>query len=705
MSASIMTVSLRYEEDVVVARQRARQLSGLLGFESQDSARIATAVSEIARNAFRYAKGGEVMFSVEGERIPQVLCVQVKDKGPGIGNLNEILEGRYRSDTGMGLGIIGAQRLMDLCEVDTRPGAGTAVRLKKLLPRRAPLVDQAALSRLTADLAARQPVNAVEEVQQQSRDLMRTLDELRERQRELLRLNRELEDTNRGVVALYAELDEKADHLRRADEMKSRFLSNMSHEFRTPLHSIRALTRMLSERSDGPLNPEQAKQVEFIRVAASGLSELVDDLLDLAKIEAGKVEVKPVEFTLENLFSALRGMLRPLLVGDRVRLVIEEPVDIPPLYTDEQKVSQILRNFISNGIKFTKGGEVRVTACLSDDGKDVVLKVSDTGIGIAPENQQFVFEEFSQVSGVAQIGIKGTGLGLPLCRKLATLLGGTIRLDSEVGIGSTFTAVIPAVYAVEEGTSAVSMPRVAGDKTKVPILIVEDDLQTQMYYATLLRDSPFELLAASNLRQAREVLRALRPAAIVLDIQLDGEDTWGWLGELKNDVATKLIPVLVVTAADDMSKGLALGASGYLEKPVARHDLVRHLDALTAGRVLVIDDDEMIRYTMRKLLQTQPYFMVEAENAKDGLRAAQELHPRAILLDLNLPDMSGQEVLRVLKESKATSRIPVVVVTSQDLSPLERQELTQSAQAILFKQDLHGESLHAVLESIGLEPA
>jgi two-component sensor histidine kinase len=231
----------------------------------------------------------------------------------------------------------------------------------------------------------------MEELRQQNADLLRTLDELRQRQEDLSRLNRELEDTNRGVVALYAELDERADHLRRADEVKTRFLSNMTHEFRTPLNSILALTRLVLERVDGELSVEQERQIHYIRKSAENLSELVNDLLDLAKVEAGKIVVRPAEFEVRNLFGALRGMLRPLLLNTSVNLVFDEPEGIPSLCTDEGKVSQILRNFISNALKFTEQGEVRVSARLSEDGRHdgredarkVVFSVADTGIGIA----------------------------------------------------------------------------------------------------------------------------------------------------------------------------------------------------------------------------------------------------------------------------------------------------------------------------------
>ncbi len=212
------------------------------------------------------------------------------------------------------------------------------------------------------ELAADGPADPIEEIASRTSRSCCKMDELRSRQEDLERLNQELQDTNRGVVALYAELDERADHLRRADELKSKFLSHMSHEFRTPLNSILALSRLLLARTDGELTSEQETQVRFIRKAAENLTELVDDLLDLAKVEAGKTVVVASPFTAGSLFGALRGMLRPMLVGDAVALVFDDPMDVPALDTDEAKVSQILRNFISNAIKFTERGEVRVWA-------------------------------------------------------------------------------------------------------------------------------------------------------------------------------------------------------------------------------------------------------------------------------------------------------------------------------------------------------
>ena len=266
------------------------------------------------------------------------------------------------------------------------------------------------------------------------------------RENELLRA--ELEETNQGVLALYAELDTQAEQLKQASDLKSRFLSYMSHEFRTPLGSIRSITRLLSDEMDGPLSAEQHKQIAFISGAAMELSEMVDDLLDLAKIEAGRITISPAWFDMFDLFSALRGMFRPIVDGDSVDLIFEEPKNIPRLYTDDKKLAQILRNFISNALKFTQQGEVRVSA--RPEGKDYVrFAVTDTGIGIPESLHQNLFEDFVQIDSPLQKRLRGTGLGLSLCKRFAVLLGGSVGLESTPGVGSTFFVIIPLAVSAE----------------------------------------------------------------------------------------------------------------------------------------------------------------------------------------------------------------------------------------------------------------
>ncbi|MBU1361942.1 MAG: histidine kinase [Gammaproteobacteria bacterium] len=260
--------------------------------------------------------------------------------------------------------------------------------------------------------------------------------------RESDELRAELEETNRGVVALYAELDAQAEQLMRATELKSRFLAYMSHEFRTPVSAIRSIARLLSDRVDGPLTDEQAKQVDFIQSTATEFAEMVDDLLDLAKIEAGRVEISPAWFEMVDLFSALRGMFKSVLINPGVTLVFEEPVGLPKLYTDDRKLSQILRNFVSNALKFTTQGEVRVSARRQDD-QTVRFSVQDTGIGIEPKYHAAVFDDFSQVDSPVQKRLRGTGLGLSLSKQLAEILGGHVELESGLGLGSTFSVILP----------------------------------------------------------------------------------------------------------------------------------------------------------------------------------------------------------------------------------------------------------------------
>jgi signal transduction histidine kinase len=438
----ILNVALDSDQDVVLVRQRARQVSELLGFSQQDQVRVATAVSEVARAACHRGSGGRAAFSLARLGLRQCLEVTVY---PGSGPRKAAAPAGMEEGITASLpelAIITAHRLMDSCEVEPEQGAATSITMRKSLPPQV-LVDGARMADIAARLANSPVSNAMQELQLQNQELVATLAELRERQEDLLSLTRELEDTNRGIVALYAEIEDKAERLRKADEMKSRFLSNTSHELRTPLSSIRALAQLLLDRMDGELTVEQERQVKFIATAANDLSELVNDLLDLAKIEAGKVDVQLAPVVVDNLFRALKGMLRPLVDEGRVELVFEPSEVLEAFDSDEGKISQVLRNFISNALKFTERGTVRVSATYDEVDDSIAFAVADTGIGISPDNLQLIFEEFSQIEHPLQRRSKGTGLGLPLCRKLADLLHGRVDVASTVGAGSTFTLTLP----------------------------------------------------------------------------------------------------------------------------------------------------------------------------------------------------------------------------------------------------------------------
>ena len=255
-------------------------------------------------------------------------------------------------------------------------------------------------------------------------------------------LRAELDETNRGVLALYAELDAQADNLRQATELKSRFLAYMSHEFRTPIGAIQSIARILQDRIDGPLTEEQEKQVRFIQTTSAEFADMVNDLLDLAKVEAGRIEVSPAWFEMVDVFAALRGMFKPVITNPDVVLIFEEPQNVPKLFSDDRKLAQILRNFISNALKFTQHGEIRVSAKRISE-TSVQFAVADTGIGIAPEFHHAIFRDYSQIDSPIQKRLRGTGLGLSLSKRLAELLGGDVALESEAQKGSTFYVTIP----------------------------------------------------------------------------------------------------------------------------------------------------------------------------------------------------------------------------------------------------------------------
>ncbi len=697
MTLNLVSIDIRLENDVVLARQKARNIAAALKFDSQDQTRIATAVSEIARNTYQYGGGGRIDFQITGDPDP-MLVIMLRDKGRGISNLDEILSGKYVSQTGMGLGIIGAQRLMDQFNIESTAGQGTAVTLGKRLPRRMPRFDKNELNRVL-DSIERTPQDPYEELKQQNRELLSTLQELRDRQEELAQLNRELDETNRGVVALYAELNDKADFLQRASELKSHFLSNMSHEFRTPLNSITALSQILLDRLDGDLSVEQEKQVKYIRSSAQDLTEIVNDLLDLAKVEAGKVTLRPSRFQVAGFFAALRGMLRPLLSqNSSVNLIFEEPTDIPDIYSDEAKISQILRNFISNALKFTERGEVRVTAALGHD-ETVVFSVADTGIGIAPPDQERIFEEWAQVEGRLQKTVKGTGLGLPLSRKFAQLLGGDVYVKSDVGNGATFFAAIPINFSGQTEVVYVPDARRELDSHKLPVLVVEDNKEALFVYEKYLKGTRFQVVPATSLKEARNALREFRPTAVILDVLLQGEHSWELLQDIKQNPDTRTIPLFVVTVVDNRDKALALGADRFHPKPVDRTWLIQELERVSSApsrRLLIVDDDEVSRYIVRAAIGDQDFTVTEAESGQEGLRRAVEESPDVIVLDLMMPDLSGFEVLERLKADDRTAGIPVIIRTSKVLDSRDR-DLLRMATAIVSKENKSQEASHANL--------
>jgi CheY-like chemotaxis protein/anti-sigma regulatory factor (Ser/Thr protein kinase) len=482
----------------------------------------------------------------------------------------------------------------------------------------------------------------------------------------------------------------------------------MSHEFRTPLNSVLALSRLLLARTDGDLTPEQEKQVQFIRKSAESLTELVNDLLDLAKVEAGKTVVTPVEFSAEGLFGALRGMLRPLLVGDAVALIFEDAEDVPALYTDEGKVSQILRNFLSNAIKFTEKGEVRVWGTADPDADTVTFHVRDTGIGIAEEDLGIIFEEFGQVTHAMQSRVKGTGLGLPLSKRLAELLGGSIAVQSAPGQGSVFSVTVPRMYRAAEVVEAAEEDEWAVDPTRVPVLVVDDDLADSFAMQRLLSGTGYQPIVARTVAAAKRAIERLQPAAVLLDVVLAGDESWRLILGLRQGEATGNIPIVVTSSTGEERKALHLGADAYLRKPIDRERVLEILDSLTGNRsttrVLLVDDEEVTRYLVRQLLPRGVYDVREARSGTEGLAQLLNEPPDVVLLDLKMPEMTGFELLERITDETSLDGVPAIVLTSAILTLDERQRLRRAAR-IMSKSDLSGSALTgAIADALNKSP-
>lgn len=575
MSWPILTMVIKVEADIVAVRQRARHLAELLGFERQDQTRIATAVSEIARNAYSYGGGGRAEFSV-AQMTSQMLLIRISDNGPGIADLDAVLEGRYQSAAGMGLGITGARRLLDHFRIESA-GQGTRVELGQYLPPRYPIARDK-LDAIVAQLSRDTTQDPLTALREQNLELLQSLEELRRKQDETAELNRELGDTNRGVVALTAELDDRAEQLRQASEIKSRFLSNMSHEFRTPLNSIMALSRLLMDRVDGDLTEEQAKQIGYIRRSAEDLLELVNDLLDLAKVEAGKIEVKAVAFTVADLFGGLRGALRPLREGTQVTLIFENASGLPELYTDESKLTQILRNFISNALKFTEHGEVHVSAHHDSRTSAMIFAVADTGIGISAEDQERIFEEFTQVDSKLQRKVKGTGLGLPLSRKLAELIEGEVWVESELGRGSTFYLSVPLELTTRAGVGGTP------ERRRNWRILVADDDETFRYVLRqiIAQDARYEVIEAADGEQAVRIIRNDPPDVLILDLQMPRMDGYAVLKDIGDLVPDRLAVIVSTSLHIDESARERLANIPILSKhSIARDRVLSMLYAAT----------------------------------------------------------------------------------------------------------------------------
>ena len=505
----------------------------------------------------------------------------------------------------------------------------------------------------------------IADVQEKRRRVRQLEAEERAKVAELTRLTRELANANRRS--------------QEADKLKSQFLANMSHELRTPLNSIIGFSEILKERLDGRIEPKHRGFLEHIHTSGTHLLGIINDVLDLSKIEAGKMEVYPESFSIapviESVCQVMRGMTRA-----QQKIVVDLQPDLPQIETDLAKFKQVLFNLISNAVKFSPADEpITVRAAMS--GGAMAVSVRDEGIGIDPAHHAVIFEEFRQVDGTARREFGGTGLGLALVRKFVELQGGSVRVESAPGAGSTFTVTLP----VRSRAAVVTRTPEKAAAPAARVLVVEDDANAYELIASALGAAGYLAVRARHGDEALRIARDSRPAAVTLDLVLPGMDGWEVLKRLKSDAATRHIPVVIISMIDNRDLGLALGADDYFVKPVDRARLLERIRDISARRILVIDDDAAVHALLGEDLVPQGYALVNAFSGEDGLRAAEEETPDVIILDLMMPGMSGFEVAGALKENPRTANIPILVLTSKEISTADRALLHAKVSSFVQK--------------------
>ena len=563
-----------------------------------------------------------------------------------------------------------------------------------------------------------------EELEEQGRALRESQAHLEVQQSELEQINSQLEEQTQllehqkdELAKAQVVLSARSDELQRANEYKSEFLANMSHELRTPLNSTLILAKLLADNKDGNLTPAQVKFARTITSAGNDLLALINDVLDLSRIEAGKVELAPEQISVAAAVESLVKTFQPTAEQNHLRFSwVVEPGVPEQIETDPQRLGQILKNLLSNAFKFTEKGEVAMRVFSPQSGT-VAFAVRDTGVGIAPHQQEVIFEAFRQADGSIHRKFGGTGLGLSISRDLAALLGGAISVQSALGEGSVFTLTVPqaftsgtplperrpaAVLKTPEKKPAPQAPAVAA--AKVPeddrnvitpggrvILLVEDDPAFAMILRDLVHEMGFQCVAAASANEGLIAAGQYLPSAILLDVNLPDHSGLGVLDALKRDPRTRHIPVHMISVSDYKREALELGAIGYALKPAKREELVEVLRRLEAKfsqsvrRVLIVEDDARQRESVRQLLSNGEVQITAVASAGEALDHLKDTTFDCMVLDLNLPDLSGYDLLEKMSQQEDVGFPPVIIYTGRALDREEEQRLRRYSKSIIIK--------------------
>lgn len=567
---------------------------------------------------------------------------------------------------------------------------------------------------------------ANEELEEQSRVLEESQALLENQKAELEQTNEKLldqavvlDEKNMALNLIQSELEQRAADLQRASKYKSEFLANMSHELRTPLNSSMILAKLLAENSKGNLNQEQIQFANSIYSAGNDLLNLINDILDIAKVEAGKLELAPERIPLQRLVDSLRLVFEPLVIQKQLRFNVSIQANTPKtIFTDPQRLEQIVKNLLSNAIKFTEQGEVGIHISALPDG-NLAFAVSDTGIGIAKEQQSLIFEAFQQADGSISRRYGGTGLGLSISRDLARLLGGNIHVESTPGVGSAFTLVLPPELpeSVEEETQVRHEPAApiyeqpAPASAPVPalskrsfeddrnqhmdstrsVLVVEDDAEFARILYDLAHEQQYRCLVADTAAEGLQIANDVLPDAILLDIGLPDSSGMSVLQKLKANPLTRHIPVHIVSAADRSDVALQMGAVGYVIKPATRDrlkEVFNKLDdklAQKVKRVLLVEDDALQRHSVVQLIGDEDVDITAVESGEEAIALLRSTIFDCMIIDLKLPDMQGHELLQRMSAEEICSFPPVIVYTGRNLTRAEESELLKYSRSIIIK--------------------